>query len=122
MKHVLACGLAIGIIWGASTSASFAQQKTVKACIGEWRANKAANQANHITEKAYVAQCRAGAVQSAPTPRQSPAPAPQEPSRPPAPAPEPTPAPSPRKSAALERPFFQGSSYRVINPGNCVLA
>ena len=35
-----------------------AQQKTVKACEDEWRANKADNQAKGITEKAYVAQCR----------------------------------------------------------------
>ena len=37
-----------------------AQQKTVKACQEEWRANKDANQAKGITEKAYVTQCRAG--------------------------------------------------------------
>src|SRR5262245_48805965 len=36
-----------------------AQQKTVRACQQEWRANKAALQANGITEKAYVADCRA---------------------------------------------------------------
>ena len=41
---------------------AIAQQKTVKACQEEWRANKAANQAKGITEKAYVAQCRAGAA------------------------------------------------------------
>ena len=29
-------------------------QKTAKACREEWQANKAANQANGITEKAYV--------------------------------------------------------------------
>src|SRR5438067_556928 len=37
-----------------------AQQKTAKACQEEWRANKAENQAKAITERAYVAQCRAG--------------------------------------------------------------
>jgi hypothetical protein len=36
-----------------------AQQKTVRACQQEWRANKTALQANGITEKAYVAACRA---------------------------------------------------------------
>ena len=40
---------------------AFAQQKTAKACQQEWRANKAANQAAGVTEKAYVAQCRMGA-------------------------------------------------------------
>ena len=43
-----------------ATHSAFAQQKTVKACEQEWRANKAANQAKGITEKAYVAQCRTG--------------------------------------------------------------
>lgn len=39
--------------------AVLAQQKTVRACREEWRANRAALQANGITEKAYVADCRA---------------------------------------------------------------
>ena len=45
-----------------------AQQKTVKACQEEWRANKADNQAKGITEKAYVAQCRAGGSAANPAP------------------------------------------------------
>lgn len=43
-----------------SANTAFAQQKTVKACQDEWRANKSANQAAKITEKAYVEKCRAG--------------------------------------------------------------
>jgi hypothetical protein len=39
-------------------------QKTVKACQDEWRAIRAANQKT-TTEKAYVAQCRAGATSPA---------------------------------------------------------
>jgi hypothetical protein len=39
---------------------AIAQQKPARACLEEWRANRAANQANGLTEKAYVAQCRAG--------------------------------------------------------------
>ena len=39
-----------------------AQQKTVKACADEWRANKAEHQAKGVTERAYVTQCRAGAA------------------------------------------------------------
>mgnify|MGYP000384906849 CR=1 FL=1 len=51
----VACsGLAI------SATPSFAQKKTIKACEEEWRANKAANEAAKITEKDYVAKCRAG--------------------------------------------------------------
>jgi len=47
---------------------ALAQQKTVKACQEEWRANKDANQAKGITEKAYVTQCRAGVVAAQPAP------------------------------------------------------
>jgi hypothetical protein len=46
----------------AMTPLAVAQQKTVSACRAEWQANKAANQAAGITEKAYVAQCRGGAA------------------------------------------------------------
>ena len=45
----------------AMTPLAVAQQKTVLACRAEWRANKAANQAAGVSEKAYVAQCRGGA-------------------------------------------------------------
>jgi len=52
------------VVLGLTTLSShvMAQQKTVKACQDEWKANKAANKANGITEKAYVAECRGGAV------------------------------------------------------------
>src|SRR5438477_11111418 len=45
-----------------------AQQKTVKACQDEWRANRAENQAKGITERAYVTQCRAGGSTAQPAP------------------------------------------------------
>jgi outer membrane biosynthesis protein TonB len=45
-----------------------AQQKTAKACQEEWRANKAANQAKGITEKAYITQCRGGEAATKPAP------------------------------------------------------
>ena len=54
------CAVLIGL--SALSSQTLAQQKTVKACEDEWRANKAENQAKGITEKAYVAQCRAGSA------------------------------------------------------------
>jgi hypothetical protein len=63
-----------------------AQQKTVKACQDEWRANKADNQAKGITEKAYVAQCRTGSPSARPASAPAAAPA----STPPAAAPTPT--------------------------------
>jgi hypothetical protein len=51
---------------------ALAQQKTVKACQAEWRANKADNQAKGITEKAYVAECRADGPAAQPAPAPSP--------------------------------------------------
>jgi hypothetical protein len=72
--------LALLAITGMSSQA-LAQQKTVKACQEEWRANKAANQANAVTEKAYVAQCRGGGAPTQPTA------APAAPAAPSAPAP-----------------------------------
>lgn len=58
---VAICSIALAAITMTLSSHAIAQQKTVSACRAEWRANKADNQAKGITEKAYVAQCRAGA-------------------------------------------------------------
>jgi len=44
---------------------SLTHAKTVRACQEEWRVAKAANQAAGITEKDYVAKCRAGAAPAA---------------------------------------------------------
>src|SRR6185437_5418202 len=55
-----------------SAASAATAQKTVKACQEEWRANKDANQAKGITEKAYVTQCRAGGIVAAPTPSVAP--------------------------------------------------
>jgi len=63
MKRQIAlvtCAAAFGLM--ALSSHAMAQQKTAAACQAEWRANKAANQANGVTEKAYVANCRGGAA------------------------------------------------------------
>ena len=68
---ILACTLVIG--FGAVSSHAWAQAKTAKACTEEWRADKAGFQTKGITEKAYVADCRAG---TASTPAAAPAPAP----------------------------------------------
>jgi hypothetical protein len=56
-----------------------AQEKTVKACQEEWRANRAANQAAGITQKAYVENCRAGTTTARPAPAPATAPAPERP-------------------------------------------
>ena len=58
------CALLIIVAWTASPS--LAQQKTVKECQDEWRADKADNQAKGIKEKDYVAQCRGTAATAAP--------------------------------------------------------
>jgi hypothetical protein len=93
MTSVAALCCALAGLWVATPA--LAQQKTVKACQAEWQADKAANQAKGITEKAYVDQCRAGSATAAPaaTPAAAkPAPAPT--------APAPTPAATPAKPAA----------------------
>jgi hypothetical protein len=92
-------------------------QKTVAACRDEWRANKPANQAAGITEKAYVAQCRGGAA-----PAQTTA-APAAPSAPaPAPSAAPAPAPAPTASAPPSRPIPPPApaAGSAPNPGNPV--
>lgn len=60
-----------------SATPSFAQKKTVKACQDEWRANKTANEAAKITEKDFVARCRAEAATPAATTTATPAAAPK---------------------------------------------
>jgi len=82
----------------ALSSPSFAQQKTVKACEDEWKANRAANQAAGITEKAYVEKCRA-----ATTPAQAaPATPPKTPPAAATTAPPPAPAPAAQKPAPAQ--------------------
>jgi hypothetical protein len=71
---VVMCSVVLGLM--TLSSAAMAQQKTAKECREEWRANKAANQANGVTEKAYVAQCRGGASPAQPTAAPPPAPVP----------------------------------------------
>ena len=59
------------ILAGTAASPALAQQKTIKVCQEEWRANKADNQAKGITEKSYVERCRSGGAASAPAATQS---------------------------------------------------
>jgi hypothetical protein len=68
MRRQIAAALCSAVLgFMASSSLAIAQQKTAKACLEERRANKATNQANGVTEKAYVAQCRAGGAPTRPT-------------------------------------------------------
>ncbi len=66
------CGMVLGAI--SLSPSAFAQHKSAAACVAEWRANKAANQAAGKTEKAYVAECRRGSVPTAAAPSTAPAP------------------------------------------------
>ena len=94
---VVMCLAALGFMTSSSHFA-IAQQKTVKACQEEWRANKAANQANKVTEKAYVAECR-GVGPVAPTA---------------APATPPAPAPAPTAAAPSVRPTQAATGQKTI--------
>ena len=62
-KILAMMGAALGIL--ALPGVALSQQKTVKACQEEWRANKDANQAAGVTEKAYVDKCRGGGAKPA---------------------------------------------------------
>ena len=80
-------------------------QKTAKACRDEWRANKDANQAKGVTEKAYITQCRSGGTVAAP-------------------APAPAPAPTPTRTTTAPNPFsatasYDGRSSGCDNPDGC---
>jgi len=78
MRSVLGATICSAMIaLAALSSPAFAQQKTVKACGDEWRANREANQAAGITLKSYVEKCRAGtaSTQAAPAAPAQPAPA-----------------------------------------------
>jgi hypothetical protein len=100
----------------AAPEAAAAGQKTAKECREEWRANKATNQANGVTEKAYVAQCRGGAAPAqttaAPPPPAAPAPAPTAAPAAPAPAPTATAAPA----AAAPAPTAAAPPSRAAPP------
>jgi hypothetical protein len=73
MKMKVGTAIGVAMFVAMLSSQTVAQQKTVRVCQEEWRANKAANQAAGITEKAYVAQCRGGGATAQPTPATAPA-------------------------------------------------
>jgi len=102
---------------GVAALPAAAQQKTVKACQEEWRANKAGYQAAKITEKAYVEKCRAGeavALPAAPAPQQAPAPAP-------APAPAAKPAPAATSAPTVAGQFQSEAQAKSECPADIVV-
>jgi hypothetical protein len=94
---IAACSIVLGTM--SLSSLAVAQQKTAKECRDERRANKAANQASGVTEKAYVAQCRGGAAPAQPTAAPAAPPAPAPTAAPASPAPAPTAAAPPARPA-----------------------
>ena len=61
----LGTDLLIAAAVACSISIAPAFAKTAKECTEEWRADKASMQARHVTQKAYVEQCRSGAEPTA---------------------------------------------------------
>lgn len=91
------CSAMIAVV--ALSSPVVAQQKKTKAeCTKEWQANKAENQANKITEKAYVDKCIADAAKPAA------ATAPVTPAKPAAVAPAKPATPTPAATAPKQAP------------------
>ena len=107
MLYAVALCATVGIIAGSSAvQAQQLQQKTVKTCEDEWKANKASNQAAKITQKAYVAQCRTGGA----VPAKPAAVAPAAPAKPAAVAPAATAPAAPAAAAPATRPATPASS------------
>ena len=73
MRIQFGATICAAIVLAALSGPSFAQQKTVRVCQEEWRANKVANQAAGITEKTYVEKCRGGNASAQPAPAAAPA-------------------------------------------------
>src|SRR5580704_14090285 len=104
---LIACSAVFGLV--TLSSPIVAQQKTAKECREEWRANKAANQANGVTEKGYVAQCRGGAAPATTT---------EAPAAPPVAAPEPKEAVAGQKTAKACREEWRAN--KAANQANGV--
>ena len=102
-----------------SATPSLAQKKTVKACEEEWRANKAANEAAKITEKAYVAKCRAEAPKPAAA---TPATTPAAPTAAAKPAPAATKKPTDGRQAEYARERACGADWKADKAANKVPA
>jgi hypothetical protein len=101
MKRLFAAALcgAVGLI--AALPPAYAQQKTEKACIEEWRAKKAAEPAFKTLQKDYVPDCRKSA---AATPAKPAAPAATAPAAPATTAPARQAAPVPAATAPRQAP------------------
>ena len=66
-RHIAAalCSATLGAVAVTASSLAIAQQKTAKACVKAWQADRAANRANGITRRAYLARCGSGSSKAA---------------------------------------------------------
>jgi hypothetical protein len=69
MSIRIVTALATATLVSLAAMSAPASAKTAKACQKEWQADKAAMQAAHKTEKAYVAECRTQGAAAAPAPK-----------------------------------------------------
>ena len=110
---------------GASILSAPAFAKTDKECQDEWRANRAANQAAKITEKDYVAKCKAGTTAAEPTtatPTAAPAPPPPPPAAKKTAAPkEPTTPKTPAAATGGAGEFTTEALAKASCPGDLVV-
>ena len=134
-QSILIMGSAVILsITALSAVPALAQQKTVAACETEWRANKEANQAAKITEKAYVEKCRAEPAKPAaamPAPAKpaapaaaAPAPAVAAPVKPAAPAPAamaPKQAPAPAAAATGTNQYATEAQAKARCPSDTIV-
>jgi hypothetical protein len=122
---VAICSAMIGIF--ALSSPVIAQQKKTKAeCTKEWQANKAENQANKITEKAYVDKCIAAAAKpaAATTPATAAKPAAAAPAKPAVPTPAataPTQAPTPAATSTGANQYTTEALAKARCPSDTVV-
>jgi hypothetical protein len=110
----------------AAAPQAAAKKKTVKVCQEQWRANKAANQTNGITEKAYVEQCRsdgaAAQAPASPTPSaQAPAPNPPAQSAPSSSIPKTAPAPAAPTAPSAPHQFSTETQAKGYCPSDTVV-
>ena len=123
MKRQIATVLYATILLLAVASHATAQQKTIKACQDQWRANREQNQANGITQKSYVDSCRAGtaAAAPAPTPPQTVPPSASPPAPSPAPARRADPRPPAQASPGAGNQFTTEAQAKARCPADTVV-
>src|SRR5437899_2306212 len=117
MRTLVTAAISTLLIAIALSSASVAQTKTATQCRDEWRAAKADFQAKGITERAYVAQCRAGAAAK---PGEPPGAAPTPPPEKPAATPRSRRTAAPKAAPAAAGQFSTETEAKATCPSDTV--